>query len=89
MYLQRLILDRVRSLGMNNIHVEPVYANSPIFLYFPLKGTSETFANHWKLLRSFQPKGPLMNSEYYPGWFTHWQEKAGKVDANVVADSFR
>lgn len=25
-------------------------------------------------LRSFMPSGPLMNSEYYPGWLTHWGE---------------
>ena len=23
-------------------------------------------------LRLFQPKGPLVNSEYYPGWIDYW-----------------
>lgn len=22
--------------------------------------------------RLFQPKGPLVNSEFYPGWIDHW-----------------
>lgn len=24
------------------------------------------------LLRKFQKKGPLVDSEFYPGWITHW-----------------
>lgn len=30
-----------------------------------------------------------MNAEFYPGWFTHWQEPPGKVDPAPVADSLR
>lgn len=32
------------------------------------------------------PEGPLMNSEYYPGWLTHWTENfQGKETALVVS----
>jgi len=24
------------------------------------------------VLRKFQPNGPLVNSEFYPGWLDHW-----------------
>jgi Glycosyl hydrolases family 35 len=27
--------------------------------------------------RLFEPRGPLVNSEFYPGWLDHWQSKAG------------
>nr|WCL15182.1 beta galactosidase-like protein [Yponomeuta evonymella] len=36
-------------------------------------------------LRAFMPKGPLMNSEFYPGWLTHWGEDFnGAATQNVV-----
>jgi len=48
-----------------------------------------TIESYWKLLRVHQPNGPLVNSEFYPGWFTHWQEPPGKVDPAPVAESLR
>ena len=39
----------------------------------------------WYILRSVQPTGPLVNSKYYPGWVTHWQEEDRRVDAQAVA----
>ena len=30
----------------------------------------EAFASQ----RRFEPRSPLVNSEYYPGWLDHWQE---------------
>ncbi|XP_026329882.1 beta-galactosidase-like isoform X2 [Hyposmocoma kahamanoa] len=36
-------------------------------------------------LRKYMPEGPLMNSEYYPGWLTHWTENfQGKETALIV-----
>ena len=29
----------------------------------------------WKTQRLFEPTGPLVNSEYYPGWLDHWELK--------------
>ncbi|KAG5672448.1 hypothetical protein PVAND_002576 [Polypedilum vanderplanki] len=39
---------------------------------------------YWKTLRKFEKKGPLMNSEYYPGWLSHWQEQFQKVDTKLL-----
>lgn len=43
----------------------------------------------WQMLRAVQPNGPLVNSEMYPGWLTHWQEKNQRRDAVAVADTLR
>uniref|UniRef100_A0A1B0A5L0 Beta-galactosidase n=1 Tax=Glossina pallidipes TaxID=7398 RepID=A0A1B0A5L0_GLOPL len=43
----------------------------------------------WNTLRSVQPNGPLVNSEFYPGWLTHWQEPNQRRDANAVAEALR
>ena len=34
--------------------------------------------------RLFEPSGPLVNSEYYPGWLDHWQSKHAKVGTDCV-----
>lgn len=52
-------------------------------------GSKSEIDGHWNLLRKYQPKGPLVNSEFYPGWFTHWQEPLSKRDAKPVAESLR
>lgn len=31
------------------------------------------------------PSGPLMNSEYYTGWLTHWGERIASVKPEDVA----
>ena len=36
-------------------------------------------------LRKFQPKGPLVNSEFYPGWLDHWGEAHQKREAASIA----
>lgn len=42
----------------------------------------------WAKLREIQPTGPLVNSEFYPGWLTHWHDKNQRRDgergANVI-----
>ncbi|XP_055904117.1 beta-galactosidase [Eupeodes corollae] len=43
----------------------------------------------WSTLRSVQPNGPLVNSEFYPGWLTHWQEPNERRDATAVAEALR
>lgn len=48
-------------------------------------GTKSDFDGHWQMLRKYQPNGPLVNAEFYPGWFTHWHDKVpGTRDANQV-----
>ncbi|VDK52470.1 unnamed protein product [Anisakis simplex] len=36
----------------------------------------EGFNHSFTAQRHFEPSGPLVNSEYYPGWFSWWGEKA-------------
>lgn len=43
----------------------------------------------WSLLRQIQPNGPLVNSEMYPGWLTHWQEQNQRRDADAVAQTLK
>lgn len=38
----------------------------------------------FKQLRAFMPVGPLMNSEFYPGWLTHWTENIQQVATERV-----
>lgn len=38
-------------------------------------------------MRLFQPSGPLVNSEFYPGWLDHWGDPHSTVDATRVATS--
>ncbi|XP_023291494.2 beta-galactosidase [Lucilia cuprina] len=45
--------------------------------------------NIWSILRSVQPTGPLVNSEFYPGWLTHWQEQNQRRDGQLVADALK
>lgn len=41
------------------------------------------------LLRKYQPTGPLVNSEFYPGWLTHWQEENQRRDGDMVANALK
>lgn len=43
----------------------------------------------WNKLRKLQPNGPLVNSEYYPGWLTHWQEKFQRVPTKPIVDALK
>lgn len=43
----------------------------------------------WQTLRTYQPNGPLVNAEYYPGWLSHWQEPLARVPAAPVIDTLR
>lgn len=50
---------------------------------------NDIFALQRRLLPEGKGKGPLVNSEFYPGWLTHWQESNQRRDANVVADTLK
>lgn len=39
----------------------------------------------FKQQRKFQPKGPLVNSEYYTGWLDHWGEPHQRRNATTIA----
>lgn len=36
--------------------------------------------------RLFEPRGPLVNSEYYPGWIDHWGEPHQAVDKQALVE---
>lgn len=44
----------------------------------------EEVDSHFKKLRDVQPTGPLVNSEFYTGWLTHWQEPNARRSANEL-----
>lgn len=39
----------------------------------------------FEALRKYYPHGPLINSEFYAGWLSHWQEEFPDVSAHSVA----
>jgi len=44
-----------------------------------------SFAN----MRQYSPQGPLVNSEYYPGWLDFWTRPHEKRDTSLVLPPFR
>ncbi|XP_045785144.1 CAD protein isoform X2 [Maniola jurtina] len=52
-------------------------------------GPSNNVTHMFKELRAFMPVGPLMNSEYYPGWLTHWSENLQQVSTERVVYTLR
>ncbi|KAL0271752.1 UNVERIFIED_CONTAM: hypothetical protein PYX00_008749 [Menopon gallinae] len=45
--------------------------------------------NAFSMQRKYEPRGPLVNSEYYPGWLTHWGEKMARKDAKTVVETLK
>lgn len=43
----------------------------------------------FSMQRKYEPKGPLVNSEYYPGWLTHWGEKMARKDTADVVNTLK
>lgn len=56
---------------------------------FVLLGNRSFVTEQWEILRKVQPNGPLVNAEFYPGWFTHWQEPNSIVDTSTFINTFR
>jgi beta-galactosidase len=50
-------------------------------------GPQPDMSTPFQELRKFQPTGPLVNSEFYPGWFDLWGFKHSTVPAKEVASS--
>ncbi|XP_053680803.1 beta-galactosidase-like [Anopheles nili] len=51
--------------------------------------TDEEVDTHAAKVRSYQPKGPLVNTEFYTGWLTHWQESNQRRPAQPLAATLR
>ncbi|XP_076241131.1 beta-galactosidase [Calliopsis andreniformis] len=47
-------------------------------------GSNTNVTKSFEIMRMFQPQGPFVNSEYYPGWLTHWQEPFQRVKTDYV-----
>ncbi|KAH8243823.1 hypothetical protein KR032_010419 [Drosophila birchii] len=52
-------------------------------------GATKDLRPTWAKLRQFQPKGPLVNAEYYPGWLTHWTEPMANVSTESISQTFK
>lgn len=40
-------------------------------------------------MKAVEPKGPFVNSEFYPGWLTHWGERWATRDTNDVLKTLK
>lgn len=43
----------------------------------------------FKYMRTTQKRGPLVNSEYYAGWLSHWREPSPVVSSNVIVRTMK
>ncbi|KAI4905122.1 hypothetical protein NFI96_021417 [Prochilodus magdalenae] len=48
-------------------------------------GTDTNVTAAFRRQRRFEPKGPLVNSEFYTGWLDHWGDKHAAVDPQKVS----
>ncbi|EDW66604.1 beta-galactosidase [Drosophila virilis] len=51
-------------------------------------GATTNLKDIWSKLRRYEPKGPLVNAEYYPGWLTHWTEPMANVSTEAITGTF-
>ncbi|CAN9497825.1 unnamed protein product [Ophioblennius macclurei] len=47
-------------------------------------GTDTNISEAFKRQRRFEPRGPLVNSEFYTGWLDHWGDQHAVVDTQKV-----
>ncbi|CAK1581964.1 unnamed protein product [Parnassius mnemosyne] len=52
-------------------------------------GSQSDIPNIIKTFRRYFPRGPLMNSEYYSGWLTHWNESLQQIPGDSVVNTLR
>ena len=50
----------------------------------PTTEPSDAFSHQ----RKFSPAGPLVNSEFYPGWLDFWGQPHEKVDTKTIISAF-
>ncbi|XP_063239683.1 beta-galactosidase isoform X2 [Bacillus rossius redtenbacheri] len=48
-------------------------------------GTGANVSKAFAAMRTYSPRGPLVNSEFYPGWLTHWGEPLQTVSTRSAA----
>lgn len=52
-------------------------------------GVSANASKCFDFMKNFQKGGPLVNSEFYPGWLAHWQEPHPKVKSDDVVKQIK
>ncbi|XP_007505097.2 beta-galactosidase isoform X2 [Monodelphis domestica] len=50
-------------------------------------GTNHNITEAFQSQRKTEPKGPLVNSEFYTGWLDHWGEAHETVDTKAIISS--
>lgn len=50
-------------------------------------GTTGNITRDFLIQRNFEPKGPLINSEFYTGWLDHWGQPHSKVKTKKLVAS--
>uniref|UniRef100_A0A1A8IUQ5 Galactosidase, beta 1-like n=1 Tax=Nothobranchius kuhntae TaxID=321403 RepID=A0A1A8IUQ5_NOTKU len=48
-------------------------------------GTDTNISDAFNRQRRYEPRGPLVNSEFYTGWLDHWGDRHAVVDAQKVS----
>lgn len=61
-------------------HVDGVYSTVDF-------GTGSDPNQRFAMQRQYEPKGPLVNSEFYPAWLDFWGQKHQTVPTDVVANA--
>ncbi|XP_044168519.1 beta-galactosidase-like [Acropora millepora] len=51
-------------------------------------GSSANPDNAYELVRKFSPRGPLVTTEYYPGWLDQWSKPHQTRSSQVVSKTF-
>lgn len=52
-------------------------------------GPGANITKAFLIQRKYEPKGPLINSEFYTGWLDHWGQPHSTVKTEVVASSLQ
>ncbi|KAL0593395.1 Beta-galactosidase [Plecturocebus cupreus] len=50
-------------------------------------GTGSNITDAFQIQRKCEPKGPLINSEFYTGWLDHWGQPHSTIKTETVASS--
>lgn len=78
-----VLTQEIISLSLTGFPWNTLYNNKQCVL----TGTNVT--NAFAPLRKIQPHGPLVNSELYPGWLTHWGESKSVAHSVYVVKTTR
>ena len=51
--------------------------------------TAANVTSSFHVMRNFTPNGPLVNSEFYPGWLSHWEEPMARVNTTIILKAMK